>query len=355
VDSHTGLPVISHTRQQWDQLDRPPFAAAVASGIDSIMTAHIVVPSLDPSGDPATLSAPILTGILRNELRYDGVVITDALTMEGVRQKYGDARVPVLALKAGVDQLLMPPDLELAYNSVLAAVRGGELTEQRIDQSVLRILRLKYQRGLVAGPYVDESTVDGTVGTPAHAAVAQRVTNRTVTLVKNDRLLPLAAGSGRRTLVTGWGVATTAGLAADLSRRGVLADALETGVTPTQAQIDAAVAAARARDLVVVSTNRAWASPAQQQLVNALVGTGTPVIAVAVRDPYDIAYFPTVAAYLATYSYAAVSLEAVTRVLFGEIAPSGRLPVTIPAAGSPTTTLYPYGYGLTLRPTRPHR
>ncbi len=348
VDSHTGLPVISHTRQQWQQLDRPPFAAAVASGIDSIMTAHIVVPALDPSGDPATLSAPILTGILRNELRYDGVVITDALTMEGVRQKYGDARVPVLALKAGVDQLLMPPDLELAYNSVLAAVRGGELTERRIDQSVLRILRLKYQRGLVARPYVDESTVDNVVGTPAHAAVAQRVTDATVTLVKNDGVLPLAAGSGARVLVTGWGVATTAGLAADLNRRGVLADPLETGAAPAPAQIAAAVAAARSRDLVLVSTNRAWSSPEQQRLVDALIGTGRPVVAVAVRDPYDIAYFPTVPAYLATYSYAATSLEAVTRVLFGEIAPTGRLPVTIPVAGSPQTALYPYGYGLRL-------
>jgi beta-N-acetylhexosaminidase len=217
---------------------------------------------------------------------------------------------------------------------------------------VLRILRLKYQRGLVADPYVDESAVDGAVGTPAHAAIAQRVTDRTVTLVKNDRLLPLAAGSGRRVLVTGWGVVTTAGLAANLGRRGVLADALETGVTPTPAQIDAAVAAARSRDLVLVSTNRAWSSPAQQQLVNALIGTGTPVIAVAVRDPYDIAYFPAVAAYLATYSYAAASLEAVTRVLFGEIAPTGRLPVAIPVAGAPETTLYPYGYGLTLRPAR---
>jgi beta-N-acetylhexosaminidase len=351
VDSHTGIPVIDHTRQQWEQLDRPPFAAAVAAGIDAIMTAHIVVPSLDPSGDPATLSHPIMTGILRGEMRYDGVVITDALGMAGVREKYGDDRVPVLALKAGVDQLLMPPDLELAYNSVLAAVRGGELTEQRIDQSVLRVLRLKHQRGLVDDPYVDESAVADVVGIPEHLAAAQRVTDRTVTLVENDGgLLPLAAGSGRRVLVTGWGVATTAGLAANLNRRGVQADALETGTAPTQTQINAAVAAAGSRDLVLVSTNRAWSSVQQQRLVTALLGTGKPVIVVAVRDPYDIAYFPSVPAYLATYSYAAVSLEAATRVLFGEVRPTGKLPVMIPVAGSPQTPLYPYGYGLTFRP-----
>jgi beta-glucosidase-like glycosyl hydrolase/endonuclease/exonuclease/phosphatase family metal-dependent hydrolase len=350
VDSHTGIPVIDHTREEWERIDRPPFAATIARGIDSIMTAHIVVPALDPSGDPATLSRPIMTGILRGELGFDGVVITDALGMAGVRQKYGDARVPVLALQAGVDQLLMPPDLELAYTSVLAAVGTGELTEQRIDESVLRVLRMKYLRGLVANPYVDESAVDQVVGTPAHLAAAQRVTDRTVTLVKNDGgLLPLAAGSGRRVLVTGWGVATTAELTANLGRRGLVADALETGTAPTQAQIDAAVAAAGSHDLVLVSTNRAWSSAQQQQLVRALLATGKPVIAVAVRDPYDVAYFPTVPAYLASYSYTAVSLESVTRVLFGEVRPTGRLPVTIPVAGS-DEVLYPYGHGLTLRP-----
>ena len=125
VDSHTGLPVITHTREQWEKLDAPPFRAAVAAGIDSIMTAHIVVPALDPSEDPATLSRPILTGILREELGYDGVVVTDSLGMEGVRTKYGDDRVPVLALKAGVDQLLNPPDLDVAWNAVLHGGAGG--------------------------------------------------------------------------------------------------------------------------------------------------------------------------------------------------------------------------------------
>jgi beta-N-acetylhexosaminidase len=109
VDSHFGFPVITHSRELWSNLDAVPFRAAIRAGIDSIMTAHIMVPALDPSGDPATLSHPILTGILREELGYDGVVVTDSLQMEGVRTKYGDDRVPVLALKAGVDQLLNPP------------------------------------------------------------------------------------------------------------------------------------------------------------------------------------------------------------------------------------------------------
>ncbi|MCF3125145.1 glycoside hydrolase family 3 protein, partial [Streptomyces arenae] len=148
-DSHTELPRIHHTREEWDRFDAPPFRAAIAAGVDSVMTAHIVVPALDPSGDPATLSRPILTGILREELGFDGVISTDSLAMRGVRTKYGDGRVAVRALQAGVDQLLNPPHPEVAWHAVLQAVAEGELTEDRIDASVLRVLRMKAKVGLL--------------------------------------------------------------------------------------------------------------------------------------------------------------------------------------------------------------
>jgi beta-N-acetylhexosaminidase len=349
TDSHTGLPVIDHTRAEWEQVDRPPFQAAIDAGIKAIMTAHIVVPSLDPSGDPATLSRPILTGILRQEMGYDGVVITDALGMQGVRDKYGDARVPVLALKAGVDMLLMPPKFDLAYNAVLDAVRSGEITERRVDRSVSRILRLKWRLGLVDDPYVDEAAVADRVGTPEHLAAAGRITDGTTTLLKNDGgLLPLAQDSGQGALVTGWGVSTTATVARGLERRGMTADVFETGTNPSAAQVEAAAAQAQSHDLAVVVTNAAWrdGNAGQRTLVNRLVETGTPVVAVAARDPYDIAYFPDVPAYLATYGYTGVSLQSMLRVLFGEVQPVGRLPVTVPAAGDPAEPLYPFGAGL---------
>lgn len=349
VDSHTGIPVIGHSRRAWERIDLPPFRTAIERDVDSIMTAHIVVPSLDPSGDPATLSEPIMTGLLRTELRYDGVVITDALDMVGVREKYSDDRVPVLALKAGVDQLLMPPNLDVAYHAVLSAVRSGELSEHRIDQSVHRILRLKFQRGIVHDPYVDLDAIDGVVGTPEHRTRAQQVTDRTTTLVKDDAdLIPLAKGP-RSVLVTGWGAATVPALAERIAARGVTASAYETGTNPDQTAIDAAVTKAASSDLVVVATNKAWAetNSGQRRLVEALLGSGIPVVAVGVRDPYDIAYFTEAPTYLATYSFTAPALESLTRVLFGEIAPTGRLPVTIPEAGAPDTALYQYGHGLT--------
>ncbi|KWX01306.1 beta-N-acetylhexosaminidase [Carbonactinospora thermoautotrophica] len=347
VDSHYGLPLITHTREQWERIDALPFRAAIKAGVDVIMTAHIVVPALDPAGDPATLSRPILTGLLREHLGYDGVVITDALDMAGVRQKYGDERVPVLAIKAGADMLLMPPDLDIAYRSVLAAVRSGEISQARLDESVLRILRLKAKRGLFADPYVDPGAAPGRVATPRHLAAAQRVADRTVTLIKDDaRLLPLPPGPGRRVLVVGADENATGVLAGAVGRRGPSTTPLATGARPGQDRIDAAAAAARVHDLVVVATNRAWQVEEQQRLVGALLGTGRPVVVIAVRDPYDIAYFTGAPTYLATYSFSPPSLEAAARVLFGECEPTGRLPVPIPVAGQPDRTLYPYGHGL---------
>ncbi|MFF3395440.1 glycoside hydrolase family 3 protein [Streptomyces sp. NPDC002669] len=358
TDSHTGLPVINHTREQWAELDAPPFRAAIAAGIDSIMTAHIVVPALDPAEDPATLSHPILTGILREELGYDGVVVTDALGMEGVRTKYGDDRVPVLALKAGVDQLLNPPSLDVAWNAVLAAVKNGELTEARLDESILRILRLKTKLGLFDDPFVSRREVDRTVGTRAHLAAADRIAERTTTLLANEgAVLPLSRRSHKNLLVVGADPASPSGttgpptttLATAFGELGYAATALSTGTAPTKAKIDEAVAAARGKDAVVVATYNVSATSSQRTLVSALAATGVPVITVAIRNPYDIARLAGTGfvANLATYSWTDVELRAAARVIAGRVEPRGTLPVPVQRADDPARVLYPVGYGLT--------
>ncbi|MFJ6387472.1 glycoside hydrolase family 3 protein [Streptomyces sp. NPDC091972] len=353
VDSHYGFPVITHSREQWEQLDAVPFRAAIRAGIDSIMTAHIQFPALDDSGDPATLSHPIVTGILRGELGYDGVVVTDSLGMEGVRTKYGDDRVPVLALKAGVDQLLNPPSLDVAWNAVLTAVRDGELTEARLDESILRILRLKARLGLFEQPYVSHGGVTRTVGTAAHLAAADRIAERTTTLLVNEeRLLPLSRRTHRRLLVVGADPASPSGttgpptgvLAAALTELGFTATALSTGTAPTAAVVARAVAAAQDADAVIVGTYNLTA--AQRTLVEQLMATGRPVVAVAIRNPYDVAQLPTVPAFLATYSWTDVELRAAARVIAGKVAPRGRLPVPVQRADDPAKVLYPVGYGL---------
>ncbi|MFE7617497.1 glycoside hydrolase family 3 protein [Streptomyces sp. NPDC057496] len=357
TDSHTGLPVINHTREQWAELDAPPFRAAIAAGIDSIMTAHIVVPALDPAEDPATLSHPILTGILREELGYDGVVVTDALGMEGVRTKYGDDRVPVLALKAGVDQLLNPPNLDVAWNAVLAAVKNGELTEARLDESILRVLRLKAKLGLFDDPFVSRREVDRTVGTRAHLAAADRIAERTTTLLANEgAVLPLSRRSHKNLLVVGADPASPSGttgpptttLATAFGELGYAATALSTGTAPTRAKIDEAVAAARGKDAVVVATYNVSATSSQRTLVSALAATGVPVITVAIRNPYDIAQLTGTGfvANLATYSWTDVELRAAARVIAGRVEPRGTLPVPVQRADDPTRVLHPVGYGL---------
>ncbi|MET7825920.1 glycoside hydrolase family 3 protein [Streptomyces sp. NPDC005386] len=356
VDSHFGFPVITHTREVWEKLDAVPFRAAIRAGIDSIMTAHIMVPALDPAGDPATLSHPILTGILRGELGYDGVVVTDALGMEGVRTKYGDDRVPVLALKAGVDQLLNPPDLHVAWNAVLDAVRGGELTEARLDESILRVLRLKAKLGLLSDPYVEDAAVDRVVGTRAHLREADRIAERTTTLLVNkEKLLPLSRRRTPKVLVVGADPASpslsdgppTTVLAGALTELGFTATALSTGTAPTGAKITEAVTAAGGADVVVVATYNVTATGSQKTLVERLVATGVPVVAVSVRNPYDVAQLPGVGACVAAYSWIDVEVRAAARVIAGRAEPRGTLPVAVQRADDPTQVLYPIGYGLT--------
>ncbi|MFJ3643409.1 glycoside hydrolase family 3 protein [Streptomyces sp. NPDC090108] len=357
VDSHFGFPVITHSRELWEKLDAVPFRAAIAAGIDSVMTAHIQFPALDDSGDPATLSAPILSGILRGELGYDGVVITDSLGMEGVRTKYGDDRVPVLALKAGVDQLLNPPNLDVAWNAVLGAVRGGELTEARLDESILRILRMKDRLGLLGRDvYADQDRVDRVVGTPAHLAAADRIAERTTTLLVNEgRTLPLDRRRTPRILVVGADPASPSGttgpptgvLAAALTGLGFTATALSTGTAPSAATIAKAVTAAQDADAVVVATYNLTATSSQLTLVRQLLATGRPVVAVAVRNPYDVAQLAGVKACLATYSWTDVELRAAAKVIAGRVRPHGRLPVPVQRADDPAQVLYPIGHGLT--------
>ena len=352
TDSHVAFPIITHTREQWESMDAPPFKAAIDKGIDMIMTAHLAFPALDDSGDPATLSRPIMTGVLRKELGFKGVIVTDSLGMQGVRDKYGDAEVPIRALEAGVDQLLMSPAMDEAYDAVIEAVRSGRISHADLNDKVRRVLELKHQRGMVAQPFADPGAVSSVVGTEEHLAAADAITDRTTTLVKNEAaVLPLAP-AGKEVLVTGYGVSTTQTIANGLGAEGATTTVKQTGTSPTDAQVADAVAAAEGKDAVVVTTMKAWDTKVtdkrggQQKLVNQLLETGVPVIVVATRDPYDIAYFDDAPTYLATYSYSPVAIESVVRAITGEVNPSGTLPVDIPAAGDPATVLYTFGHGL---------
>ncbi|GHE55585.1 beta-N-acetylhexosaminidase [Streptomyces longispororuber] len=356
TDSHSALPTIHHSREQWEELDAPPFRAALAAGVDAVMTAHLVVPALDPAMEPATLSYPIVTGVLREQLGHDGLIVTDSLSMQGVRTTYGDDRVAVLALKAGVDQLLHPPRPELARNAVVEAVREGELSEERLDASVLRVLELKARLGLFEDPYVPLDGLDEAVGGGAHRAAADRIAEGTTTLLRDDGgLLPLSPDRHVELLVvgadpvspTGTTGPPTAVLATALGELGFRAEAVSTGMEPSKEAVEAAVAAAAGRDAVLVTTYDVTAGDAQHGLVSALAATGVPVVTLAVRTPQDL---PAAAAALATYSWTDVELRAAARVLAGRARPRGRLPVPVPHPDDPGQVLYPIGHGLSYEP-----
>jgi beta-N-acetylhexosaminidase len=349
TDSHTTLPIINRTEEQWRQTDLPPFRAAVASGVDAIMTAHIEIPSLEPSGLPATMSHHILTDLLRNELDYRGVIVTDALGMGGANVLPPE-EIPVRALEAGADELLMPPDLNLAKNAVLDAVHSGRLSESRINQSVHRILLQKFKRGILFSPFVNPDKIDSTVGTPANLAEVQRISDGTPTVLRNDAgLLPLK--NVHNVLVTGLGdtvftARSPQWLADSLTKRGLNATAMPSGSVPSAATTAAIVAAAQNADVVVDLTNSLGTRASHRNLLTQLQATGKPIIAVATQIPYDAGFIdnPT---WLATYSWRSVSMESLAKVLLGEISPHGKLPVDVPIVYTTPPTSYPFDTGLT--------
>jgi beta-N-acetylhexosaminidase len=320
VNTDNGVAVTDESRAEILRTHVPPFLAAIAAGTTSVMAAHIVAPSLDPSGAPASLSKPIITGLLRDRLHYNGVVITDALDAAAL-DGYTNEQIVVDAVNAGVDQLLMPRDVPGAIQALIDAVHDGTISESRIDRSVRRILKTKTH-----DPYVPEQPA---VGTPDHLATMADIAAHSITQLRGAGL-PLSAD--QKVLVTGWGVSTTTNLANALG-----ATRFYTG-SPSDAVIAQAVAAARAADVTVVTTYNAWGDTTQQKLVDALLATGKPIVVTSVGGPYDIAYFPAVKTYLAAYDYQPVSITALAAVLQGKARATGHLPVTIKG-------LFPYGAG----------
>ncbi|HMQ29349.1 MAG TPA: glycoside hydrolase family 3 N-terminal domain-containing protein [Chloroflexaceae bacterium] len=339
ADSHHGLASLAHGRERLARVELPPFAAAFAAGARLVMSAHLALPALTGRADlPATLSPAVLRHLLRGELGFGGVVVSDALNMAGFGAGADFGLSLARAAAAGVDLLLLaePNDHELAYRALLAAARDGRLAYDEALASARRVLALKGWLAEQAQPELD------VVGCAEHRALAAEVAARAITLVRDGAgLLPLRLPHGARVVVATPALAdlTPADtssyerceLGRALRRHHPGVDELVFPADPGPDEVGALALRLAGYDLAVVGTIDAAGRPGQAALVGELLRRGVPLVAVALRLPYDLAAYPAAPTCLCTYSVLAPAMEALADALFGAAPLAGRLPVTVPA------------------------
>ncbi len=343
TDSHIGLPTINADRARLDAVELAPFRAAIGAGVDSIMVAHIALPRVAGDELPATLSPKLTGDLLRRELKYQGIIVTDALGMGAITKGFPNGAAAVQAIKAGADVALMPPDPRQAVDAIEAAVKSGELTEARINESVRRLLSAKYRLGLTKQRFVDLAAVNRLIERPENVQEANRIAEMSITLLRNHGdMLPLDRARASRTLFLV--------IAAD--------DDLEEGRTfipqvqqrvgqakiirldPRSTADDYRIAmdeVAKAESIIIAPFVKRAASKgtvalpeAQANFVRRLIALEKPVAVIAFGSPYLIRQFPNAPVYVVTYAIEEVAQLAAVRALFGETAITGRLPVSIP-------------------------
>lgn len=343
TDSHIDLPVIRADRERMESLELVPFRAAIAAGVGSVMTGHLNVPAFEPDpGTPATLSPNILTELLRQQLGFQGLVITDALDMGGITVRYAPGEAAVRAFLAGADALLMPPVPDAAFEAVLEAVKSGRIPQERLDASVRRLLEAKARVGLNENRLVDVSKLNEQFGRTDWQQIAQGISDRGVTLLRDTQhLLPLDGTKPRRGLLVCLYADPEAYPGEDLEpqlrarfdslvtlradTRFVRASTLE---LPPPDSYDVAILALFVR----VSDRKGDIDvPADQlPIIDQVYGTGKPVITLGLGSPYLIERFPQASTWLSAFGISDVAQISLARALFGEIPVRGHLPVTIP-------------------------
>ncbi|MGA9225844.1 MAG: glycoside hydrolase family 3 N-terminal domain-containing protein [Mesobacillus sp.] len=361
VDSHLGLPEVPHDKERLKEVELYPFQKAMEAGIDAIMTAHVTFPKIDgtkaisqKTGEeiaiPATLSYKVLTELMREEMGYKGVITTDAMNMKAIADHFGAVDAAIRAVKAGTDIVLMPVGLEEVATGLLDAVKNGEITEDRLEASVKRILTLKVKRGVIKeeNPLtVDEKVANAeqVVGSAEHKQIEKEAAEKSITLVKNDSALPLKLDGDKNVVVVG--NSYIGDLAAAIQKRHQNTTVIaSTSYKLSEAQLEQIKnASAVVVGSYTFSVSGRSPSNAQMVMINQIIEhTNAPVIGVGIRNPYDIMAFPQIDAYLTQYGFRPASFDASAGAIFGEFSPTGKLPITIP--GLDGGVLYGFGHGL---------
>jgi beta-N-acetylhexosaminidase len=347
TDSHLGFQTVPHSKKRLQTVELPPFRAAIRAGCKLIMSAHIGLPAIDRDGDiPATLSYTILGEILREEMRFPGVIISDAMDMQAVRQGSDLGEQAVKAVSAGIDLLLLtnnPDDHQRVHDSLLQALQKGALDRDALEASVGRILSLK--------SWLKEHTIQpepDVIGCAEHLAVAVEIAERSITLVRDQaNLLPLIPSTKQRIAVvlpeprdlTPADTSSTVSISLADAMRVYHPHVDEFVVPHAPDEIDFTELRQHlgSCDLILLGTIDAFGNPEWARFVKNVLSLGVSTIVVALRLPYDLAAFPEARTYLCTYGILAPSMQALAKALFGQIPFMGSLPVSIP-------DLYPTGY-----------
>lgn len=348
VDSHLGRASVPHDMERLRSVELYPFAQAIKAGVDAIMTAHVSFPAIESSDLPATLSHAVLTGLLREEMGFEGLIVTDCLEMHAISKEYGIPEGAIRAIEAGADCVLVSHTLSeqtAAITAVIEAVQSGRLSMNLIDRSVERILALKERNAELAEELPVQSI--GEVTEETKQLLAQ-IAGRGITLVKDEGQLPLQAEQAiaviwpellQATQVDeAWSKSYTLGDA--LRSYGVQADDLRVGTDMSDAEVEQAVKAAEGYRQIVVATytSESRLPAGQQQLVNKLAELeDVSIVVVATRNPYDMNDLPPVATYLCSYENTPYYMNAAAGVLLGKVIPKGKLPVSI-------SDTYPLGW-----------
>lgn len=343
TDSHIGLAKISANKTQLEAVELVPFKTAIGDGVDAVMTAHLAVPQVTGDDVPATLNPKISNDILRKELGFKGIITTDAMEMGAIKKNYSDEKSVVMAVLAGADIVLLPADAKKTIDAIEAAVKSGELTEARIDESVRRLLSAKYRLGLTENRLVDLAKVNQVVEKSENVREANATAEKSITLLRNaDNILPMTAEKANKTLfvVIAADDDPIEGIALipEIMRRAPKAKIIRLDLRSTKDEYEKVLEQAKQFDSIILApfVKRAAlkgtvALPENQtKFVREMIDLKKPVAVVAFGSPYLIRQFPEVKTYVVTYAIEEVAQTAAVRTMFGEVPFTGKLPVSVP-------------------------
>jgi len=347
TDSHLELPVVDVDRARLNAIELPPFRAAIEEGVGGVMSAHIALPQVEPEKLPATLSSKILTGVLRNDLKFHGVIFTDAMNMRGISAHFPEGEAAVRAIKAGADVILYPPSVEQAFLGLKRAVESGEIKQSRVNESVRRILAAKLELGLDRNRFIDINQIDKALGTTEHQTTARQMIESAITLVRDSRqVLPLKLTPEQKVLFVtivdrndGWrdGVPGSAFYSQLIQRHQNSVNVYVTDKT-SPGEFELIRKLATLSDVVIVNAFIRVASfkgsidmsDAQINLLKFLSTIRQPFAFVLYGSPYLLSFVPELPTYVLAYEYYPAAEEAALKCVLGEIDFKGKLPIELP-------------------------